>query len=160
MRRFAAAIGEFSGRLDDPMSPEHLLTLQKAVLGPHALRVGVRQSPVFVGQSSFRAQLVHYIAPGEDMVPGMLDALRLTERRTRGANSVARAADIVLMCVLDTVAVENSVFGPGGLAEGAAPGSQAATQPRRRQPERAPCWGAAASGAGEGLSCSAMRIRS
>jgi 3-hydroxyisobutyrate dehydrogenase len=38
------------------------------------------------------------------------------------AASVARAADIVLMCVLDTAAVENSVFGPGGLAEGAALG--------------------------------------
>ena len=94
VRRFAAAINEFSGRLDDPMSPEHLLSLQKAVLGPHALRVGVRQSPVFVGQSSLRAQLVHYIAPGEDRVPGMLDALRLYERRTRGANSVARAAAV------------------------------------------------------------------
>ncbi|MFZ9635311.1 MAG: NAD(P)-binding domain-containing protein, partial [Alphaproteobacteria bacterium] len=38
------------------------------------------------------------------------------------AASVARAADIVLVCVLDTDAVENSVFGPGGVAEGAAPG--------------------------------------
>lgn len=94
VRRFAAAIAEFSGRLDDAMAPEHLLSLQKAVLGPHALRVGIRQSPVFVGQSTFRAQIVHYIAPSEDMVPGMLDALRLTERRTRGANSVARAAAI------------------------------------------------------------------
>lgn len=94
VRRFAAAMGEFSGRLDDPMSPDHLLTLQKAVLGQHALRVGIRQSPVFVGQSSFRAQIVHYIAPGEDLVPDMLDALRLTERRTRGANSVARAAAV------------------------------------------------------------------
>lgn len=94
VRRFAAAIGEFSGRLDDPMSPEHLQALQKAVLGPHALRLGIRQSPVFVGQSSFRAQIVHYIAPGEAMVPGMLDALRLYERRTRGANGVARAAAV------------------------------------------------------------------
>jgi len=94
VRRFAAAIGEFSGRLDDPMSPKHLVTLQKAVLGQHALRMGIRQSPVFVGQSSLRTQIVHYIAPGEELVPGMLDALRLTERRTRGALSVARAAAV------------------------------------------------------------------
>ncbi|MDO9201047.1 MAG: Fic family protein, partial [Hydrogenophaga sp.] len=94
VRRFAAAMGEFSGRLDDAMAPENLMTLQKAVLGQHALRVGLRQSPVFVGQSTFRAQIVHYIAPDEDWVPGMLDALRLTERRTRGADSVARAAAV------------------------------------------------------------------
>lgn len=94
VRRFAAAIGEFSGRLDDPMSPEHLLDLQKAVLGQNALRVGIRQSPVFVGQSTFRAQIVHYIAPGEDMVPGMLDAVRRYERRTRGTSTVARAAAV------------------------------------------------------------------
>jgi len=51
------------------------------------------------------------------------------------AASVARAADIVLMCVLDTDAVENSVFGPGGVAEGAAPGKvlvdMSTTQPDR-----------------------------
>lgn len=94
VRRFAAVIGEFSGRLDDPMSPENLVQLQKAVLGQNALRAGIRQSPVFVGQSTFRAQLVHYIAPSEGMVPGMLDALRQLERRTRGANSVVRSAAV------------------------------------------------------------------
>lgn len=94
VRRFAAAIGELSGKLDDPMSPEHLLELQKAVLGPRALRLGIRRSPVFVGQSTFRAQIVHYIAPAEDMVTGMLDAVRLCEQRTRGAPTVARAAAV------------------------------------------------------------------
>lgn len=94
VRRFATAIGEFSGRLDDPMSAEHLLLLQKAVLGQHALRTGIRRSPVFVGQSTFRAQIVHYIAPAEDMVPDMLDAVRLYERRTRGTHTVARAAAV------------------------------------------------------------------
>jgi 3-hydroxyisobutyrate dehydrogenase len=51
------------------------------------------------------------------------------------AASVARAADIVLVCVLDTDAVENSVFGPGGVAEGAGPGKvlvdMSTTQPDR-----------------------------
>lgn len=94
VRRFAAAMGEFGGRLDDPMSPEHLLALQRAVLGQNALRLGVRQSPVFVGQSNLRAQIVHYIAPNPEMVPQMLDAIRQFERRTRGANSVARAAAV------------------------------------------------------------------
>lgn len=94
VKRFAAAIGEFSGRMNDPMSPESLLMLQKAVLGDQALRVGIRRSPVFVGQNSFRAQIVHYIAPSEELVAGMLDALRNFELRTRGANAVARAAAV------------------------------------------------------------------
>jgi hypothetical protein len=94
VKRFAAAIGEFSGRMDDPMSPESLLTLQKAVLGEQALRLGIRRSPVFVGQNSFRAQIVHYIAPTEELVEGMLDAIRHFEACTRGANAVARAAAV------------------------------------------------------------------
>ncbi|WP_442762070.1 Fic family protein [Malikia spinosa] len=94
VKRFAAAIGEFSGRMDDPMSPESLLTLQKAVLGEQALRLGIRRSPVFVGQNSFRAQIVHYIASSEELVAGMLDAIRHFELCTRGANAVARAAAV------------------------------------------------------------------
>ena len=35
---------------------------------------------------------------------------------------VARAADIVFMCLTDTAAVEHVVFGPKGVAEGGAPG--------------------------------------
>ena len=89
-----AAIGGFSGRLDDPLAPEPLLALQQAVLGPHALRLGVRQSPVFVGENTLRAQVVHYIAPPESSVPGMLQAVRELERRTRGANTLARAAAV------------------------------------------------------------------
>lgn len=94
VKRFAAAIGEFSGRMDDPMSPESLLILQKAVLGEHALRLGIRRSPVFVGQNSFRAQIVHYIAPSEELVDGMLHAIRQFELCTRGANAVVRAAAV------------------------------------------------------------------
>ncbi|AEF88747.1 filamentation induced by cAMP protein Fic [Delftia sp. Cs1-4] len=94
VKRFAAAIGEFSGRMDDPMSPDSLITLQRALLGDAALRVGIRRSPVFVGQSTFRAQIVHYIAPSEELVDGMLDALRSFEARTRGANALARAAAV------------------------------------------------------------------
>lgn len=94
VQRFAAAMSEFSGRMPEPLSPQSLLTLQKAVLGPGALRVGIRHSPVFIGQSSFRAQIVHYIAPSEELVEGMLEALRSFEARTRGANALARAAAV------------------------------------------------------------------
>lgn len=94
VKRFAAAIEEFSGRMPDPMSPDSLQTLQRAVLGENALRVGIRRSPVFIGQSTFRAQIVHYIAPSESLVDEMLEGLRSLETRTRGANTVARIAAV------------------------------------------------------------------
>ncbi|MCL1960661.1 MAG: Fic family protein, partial [Desulfovibrionaceae bacterium] len=92
VKRFAAAIAAYSGHMSDPMSPEHLLMLQRAVLGEIALRAGVRRSPVFVGESTFATNIVHYVAPSEDLVDAMLDALRTLEVRTRGANAVVRAA--------------------------------------------------------------------
>ena len=94
VKRFAAAISAYSGRMDDPMAPEQLLTLQQTVLGEAALRVGIRQSPVFVGERSFVGEIVHYIAPSEKLLDGMLDALRSFEARTRGMNPVARAAAV------------------------------------------------------------------
>jgi Fic family protein len=94
VKRFAAAIDAYSGRLNDPMSPEHLLLLQRAVLGEAALRTGIRRSPVFVGESTFASNIVHYVAPSEELVDGMLDALREFETRTRGENTVVRAAAI------------------------------------------------------------------
>lgn len=94
VKRFASAIAEFSGRMDDPMSTDNLRTLQKAVLGEGALRIGIRQSPVFIGQTTIRTQLVHYIGPSEPLVDDMLAALRHFEVRTRGANTLARMAAI------------------------------------------------------------------
>lgn len=94
VQRFAAAIEAYSGRMSDPISPEHLLTLQQAVLGAATLRVGIRRSPVFVGASTFGHEVLHYVAPSEPLVDEMLDALRSLEARTRGANAVVRAAAV------------------------------------------------------------------
>lgn len=94
VKRFAAAIGTYSGRMEAPMAPEQLLALQQAVLGEAALRVGIRQSPVFIEERSFVSEIVHSIAPSEELVAGMLDALRRFEARTRGMNPVARAAAV------------------------------------------------------------------
>jgi 3-hydroxyisobutyrate dehydrogenase len=56
-------------------------------------------------------------------LPGKTDRVRAAGAVVQDdAAGVAREADIVLMCVLDTDAVENSVFGPGGLREGARAG--------------------------------------
>lgn len=94
VKRFAATISTHSGRMNDPMAPEQLLKLQETVLGKAALRVGLRQSPVFVGERSFVNEIVHYVAPSEELLGGMLDALRGFEIRTQGANAVARAAAV------------------------------------------------------------------
>lgn len=92
VKRFAAAIGELSGRMDAPLAQEGLATLQNAILGAAVLRLGIRQSPVFVGQSGFHGQVVHYIAPPPPVVQDMLQGLRDFESRTRGENTVARTA--------------------------------------------------------------------
>lgn len=94
VKRFAAAIGEFSGRMQDPLSVQSLQMLQKAMLGDAALRLGIRRSPVFVGQNTFYTQIVHYIAPTQELVDGMLEALRIFSLRTQGGNAVARAAAV------------------------------------------------------------------
>lgn len=58
-----------------------------------------------------------------NFVPGKTAAVEAAGARVHAdAAAVTRVADIVLMCVLDTDAVENSVFGPNGIAVGAAPG--------------------------------------
>ena len=94
VKRFAAAIGELSGRMEAPLEPAGLAQLQTAILGNTALRLGVRQSPVFVGQSGFQGQVVHYIAPPPAAVQDMLQGLRSFETNTRQADTVARAAAV------------------------------------------------------------------
>lgn len=94
VKRFASVIQEYSGHMDDAMSPANLEILQRAVLGEAALRIGIRRSPVFIGESTFRGQIVHYIAPSEDLVEPMLMALRELELRTRGVGGIARIAAI------------------------------------------------------------------
>lgn len=92
VKRFAAAIGELSGRMEAPLSQQGLASLQHAILGAAVLRLGIRQSPVFVGQSSLHGQVVHYIAPPPTAVEDMLQGLRDFEQRTRGQDTVARTA--------------------------------------------------------------------
>ena len=102
VKRFAAAMDELSGRMDAPLEPAGLAQLQTAILGSTALRLGVRQSPVFVGQSGFQGQVVHYIAPPPAAVQDMLQGLRSFEASTRrtpadttaDTAAVARAAAV------------------------------------------------------------------
>lgn len=90
--RFAHVIAQHSGRLPEPLGCDGLQVLQQGILGDGAMRLGVRMSPVFVGQSSLREDVVHYIAPHHEAVPEMLDGLQLLEKNTRGQEAIVRAA--------------------------------------------------------------------
>jgi hypothetical protein len=94
IKRFAHVIGEHCGKIVDPLGDASLQVLQSGILGDSALRVGLRRSPVFVGQSSIHGDIVHFIAPHFDDVEGMRDGLIEFERATRGQETLARAAAI------------------------------------------------------------------
>lgn len=59
-----------------------------------ALGLGLRLSPVFVGQATLRENLVHYVAPPFAQAPHILDGLSTFEAVTRGAEPLVRAAVI------------------------------------------------------------------
>lgn len=92
IQRFAHVIAQYCGRIEEPLSNQSLQTLQAAILGHDAMGLGLRCSPVFVGQATMREDIVHYIAPHfDDLVP-MINGLKVFEQTTKGAESLARAA--------------------------------------------------------------------
>lgn len=92
IQRFAQVIAQHCGHIQDPLSDQSLHTLQAAILGHDAFGLGLRRSPVFVGQATMRDNIVHYIAPHFDDLTPMLAGLNAFEQATRGAESLARAA--------------------------------------------------------------------
>ncbi|WP_312760118.1 Fic family protein [Pantoea brenneri] len=94
IQRFAHVIAQYCGQLDDPLSDASLHTLQQGILGHDALGLGLRRSPVFVGQATMREDIVHYIAPQFSDVPRFMQGLKAFEQATRGAEPLARAGVI------------------------------------------------------------------
>lgn len=94
IQRFAHVIAQYCGQLDVPLSDSSLHTIQQGILGQDALGLGLRRSPVFVGQSTMREDIVHYIAPHYDDVPRFMQGLKAFDLATRGAAPLARAAVI------------------------------------------------------------------
>jgi hypothetical protein len=92
IQRFAHVIAQHCGRIDDPLSDNSLHTLQAGILGSDAMGLGLRQSPVFVGQAALREDIVHYIAPHFDELPTLLNGLKAFESATREAEPLVRAA--------------------------------------------------------------------
>ncbi len=92
IQRFAQVIAKYCGHIEGPLSERSLHTLQAQILGREAIGLGLRHSPVFVGQATMREDIVHYIAPHFSQIPMLLDGLSACEAATRGAEPLARAA--------------------------------------------------------------------
>ena len=99
IQRFAHVIGKYCGHIDDPLSNASLRTLQAGILGDDAVGLGLRRSPVFVGQATMREDIVHYIAPQFEQIPQLLEGLKAFELATRGAEPLARAAALAFAFV-------------------------------------------------------------
>jgi hypothetical protein len=84
IHRFARTLAVHCGRQEDPLSMESLRMLQDAILGDAktTFQRGLRRSPIFVGHSERLEQVVDYLAPHHDQVPGMLEGLRVFAQRT------------------------------------------------------------------------------
>ena len=94
IQRFAHVIAQYCGQIDDPLSDESLHILQRGILGHDALGLGLRRSPVFVGQATIREDIVHYVAPQFEDLPLFMRGLQEFEFATRGAEPLARAGVI------------------------------------------------------------------
>lgn len=92
IQRFAHVIAQHCGHIENPLSNASLQSLQAGILGQDAIGLGLRRSPVFVGQATMREDIVHYIAPHCADLAQLLAGLNEFEVSTRGAESLARAA--------------------------------------------------------------------
>ena len=99
VQRFAHVIAKYCGHIKDPLGNDSLHTLQAHILGHEATGSGLRRSPVFVGQATLREDIVHYIAPGFETLPELLEGLKEFELATRGAEPIARAAALAFAFV-------------------------------------------------------------
>lgn len=94
VQRFADVMARRTGQGELPLGDAALVELQQEILGERTTitHFGVRQSPVFVGETVRYQEVVHYVAPPAGDVAGMLEGLRVFLDRTQGQSSVMRSA--------------------------------------------------------------------
>ncbi len=94
IERFAEVMARRTGKDDIPLSDASLAQLQKEILGKRTTltHFGLRQSPVFVGETVRYQEVIHYVAPPQEDVASMLEALRVFLERTQGQSPVMRSA--------------------------------------------------------------------
>jgi len=94
VQRFAQVMAQRTGQGDIPLDDTALAELQRDILGERTTltRFGLRQSPVFVGQTVRGQEVVHYIAPPAGDVAAMLKGLQVFLDKTQGQSTVMRSA--------------------------------------------------------------------
>lgn len=94
IERFADVIARRTGQGDSPLDNDTLAQLQHEILGKRTTltHFGLRQSPVFIGETVRYQNIVHYVAPPANDVAAMLDGLRVFLERTQGQSPVMRSA--------------------------------------------------------------------
>lgn len=94
IQRFADVMARRTGIGDLPLTDASLSILQREILGDSTVisHFGLRQSPVFVGETRRYEEIVHYIAPPPEDVAAMLAGLRVFLDRTQGQSAILRAA--------------------------------------------------------------------
>lgn len=94
IQRFADVMARRTGQGEVCLSQAALAQLQREILGKRTIlsQFGIRQSPVFVGETVGYQDVVHYVAPTATDVPAMLDGLRVFLERTQGQSPVMRSA--------------------------------------------------------------------
>lgn len=77
------------------LQEKNLTQLQNAIVDPRYKQTGYRNFQNYIGQSNYRMEeIYHYICPPPQMVLPMMEALALTEQKTRALSPVIRAAMI------------------------------------------------------------------
>uniref|UniRef100_UPI0025D71031 Fic family protein n=1 Tax=uncultured Dechloromonas sp. TaxID=171719 RepID=UPI0025D71031 len=94
VQRFADVMARRTGQGDLPFSDAALAELQREILGDRTTitHFGMRQSPVFVGETVRYQEVVHYVAPPADEIAAMLDGLQTFLERTQGQSPTMRSA--------------------------------------------------------------------
>ncbi len=94
VQRFADVMARRTGQGVVPLTDAALAELQREILGDRTTltRFGVRQSPVFVGETVRYQEVVHYVAPPAPEVPAMLRGLGVFLECTQGQSPVMRSA--------------------------------------------------------------------
>lgn len=94
VQRFADVMARRTGQGNLPLKDADLAQLQREILGDRSTitRFGVRQSPVFVGETVQFQEVVHYVAPPAQDVDAMLEGIRVFLDRTQGQSPAMRSA--------------------------------------------------------------------
>lgn len=94
IQRFAEVLQQHTGRGEPPLDQASLAMLQGAILGRKTSleQPGIRTSPVFVGETIRYQEVIHYVAPPHEDVPGMLNGLAAFLKKTATLSPVMRSA--------------------------------------------------------------------